>query len=117
MRVIIPSNIHIMGPVGYKEFIGYMKYCEYVITDSGGIQEEVTAPSIQKKVYVLRKSTERREAENAGYVVLLFKTPDTYVGLILEDQKREDCFGDCPYGNGHAAKKIVEIMECNIGWI
>ena len=116
MRIIIPSNMHIMGPVGYKEFIGYMKYCEYVITDSGGIQEEVTAPSMQKKVYVLRKSTERREAANTGHAFLLFKTPDTYVRLILEDQEEEDYFRGCPYGNGHAAKKIVEIMETSKGW-
>ena len=114
-NIDIPPNIHVMEPVGYKEFIGYMKHCEYVITDSGGIQEEVTAPSIQKRVYVLRQTTERKEAYHAGYSVIMRDAPDTYVDIILTDQKREQSFGGCPYGDGNAARKIVEIVESHKG--
>lgn len=103
--------IHLFHPKGYLEFISLLKYCEYVITDSGGIQEEVTAPEIQKKVYVLRQSTERPEALEEGYARLLYSTPDTYVDIILEDQEEPDDFGEPPYGDGTAAIQIVDILE------
>ena len=117
MKIIIPSNMHVMSPVGYKEFIGYMKHCEYIITDSGGIQEEATAPSIQKRVYVLRQTTERKEAERAGYVHMLRYQPETYLNVINADQSFELAFGGCPYGDGNAAKKIVEILETSKGLV
>ena len=48
--------------VGYFEMLELMKNCQYIVTDSGGIQEEATAPTIRKKVIVVRKTTDRPEA-------------------------------------------------------
>ena len=56
------NQIHIVEPPGYLDFIVLMKKSRYILTDSGGIQEEATAPSINKSVFVLRTSTERPEA-------------------------------------------------------
>ncbi|RLI54091.1 MAG: UDP-N-acetylglucosamine 2-epimerase (non-hydrolyzing), partial [Candidatus Thorarchaeota archaeon] len=56
------DKFHLVEPTGYLEFLALMKSCMFVLTDSGGIQEEVTAPSINKRAFVLRTSTERPEA-------------------------------------------------------
>ena len=57
----------ILPPLGYLDFLILMKNCKLIITDSGGIQEEATAPSIRKPVLVMRLSTERPEAVEAGF--------------------------------------------------
>lgn len=106
-----PSNVHLIEPRGYKQFISLLKYCKYVITDSGGIQEEVTAPSIQKRAYVLRRSTERTDACRSGHVLLLGENQKTYWFMIYEDQRQEKYFMPCPYGNGTASKQIVDVLE------
>src|SRR5437016_1229280 len=61
------ENIILLSPVGYIDFLWLMIHCQFIITDSGGIQEEATAPNIMKKVFVVRESTERPEAVEAGY--------------------------------------------------
>jgi UDP-N-acetylglucosamine 2-epimerase (non-hydrolysing) len=61
-------NIQILPPLGYLDFLVLMKKCELIVTDSGGIQEEATAPAIRKPVVVIRLSTERQEAVEAGFV-------------------------------------------------
>ena len=89
-----------------------MKACEFVLTDSGGIQEEVTAPSINKKVFVLRTSTERPEAVESGHATVVGVDPNEFPSTIKREikdgfsQKREH-----PYGTGDASKKIVDILE------
>jgi UDP-N-acetylglucosamine 2-epimerase (non-hydrolysing) len=60
LRSLLRSpNVDVMPPVGYLDFLVLMHGCELILTDSGGIQEEATAPGIRKRVLVLRKSTER----------------------------------------------------------
>ncbi len=61
------ENVQVLKPLGYFDFLLLMKHCEMVITDSGGLQEEATAPLIRKPVLVLRLSTERPEAVDAGF--------------------------------------------------
>jgi len=56
------ENLQILPPVGYPDFLMLMRKCEIILTDSGGVQEEATAPPIRKTVLVLRISTERPEA-------------------------------------------------------
>jgi UDP-N-acetylglucosamine 2-epimerase (non-hydrolysing) len=61
------KNVEILPPLGYLDFLVLMSKCEMIITDSGGIQEEATAPCIRKPVLVMRLSTERPEAVAAGF--------------------------------------------------
>ena len=61
------KNVLILPPLGYLDFLVLMKNCRLIITDSGGIQEEATAPNIRKQVLVIRLSTERQEAVEAGF--------------------------------------------------
>lgn len=107
-------NIHLIDPLNYEPFIYILKYCHIVLTDSGGIQEE--APSLGKPVIVMRDSTERPEAVDAGTVVLsganLKKIVHETSKLIenkIEYEKMS--FAHNPYGNGDAAIKIVDALE------
>jgi UDP-N-acetylglucosamine 2-epimerase (non-hydrolysing) len=106
------NTIHLVEPIGYLDFLALMKTCEFVLTDSGGIQEEVTAPSINKKAFVLRTSTERPEAVESGHATVVGVNPNEFLKTIRKEvkngfsQKREH-----PYGTGNASKKIIDILE------
>jgi UDP-N-acetylglucosamine 2-epimerase (non-hydrolysing) len=98
--------------LGYLDFLVLMKKCELIITDSGGIQEEATAPSIRKPVLVLRLSTERPEAVEAGFAKVVGTDKNNTLAAIKEAiSKREDLSRESPYGNGDAAEKIVKIIQ------
>jgi len=105
------GNLHILPPLGYLDFLVLMKKCELIVTDSSGIQEEATAPSIRKPVLVIRLSTERPEAVKAGFAEVVGVEKHKILqamGTTLERQKKLP--EKSPYGNGHAAEKIVEII-------
>jgi UDP-N-acetylglucosamine 2-epimerase (non-hydrolysing) len=104
-------GIRIMEPVGYLEFLYLMDQASFIITDSGGLQEEVTAPSLNKQAFVLRTSTERPEAVDSGHVSVVGIDKDEFPkrirsGLDNPKEKRE-----CPYGDGNAASRIMDILE------
>jgi UDP-N-acetylglucosamine 2-epimerase (non-hydrolysing) len=106
------ENLQILPPLGYLDFLMLMKKCEFILTDSGGIQEEATAPQIKKQVLVLRKSTERPEAVEAGFA----KVVDTERESILKAMKEALENGcklpeESPFGKGDAAEQIVKIIE------
>ncbi|MEM2420129.1 MAG: UDP-N-acetylglucosamine 2-epimerase, partial [Candidatus Bathyarchaeia archaeon] len=61
------GKLQLLPPVGYLDFLMLMKKSEIILTDSGGVQEEATAPQIRKRVLVLRLTTERPEAVEAGF--------------------------------------------------
>ena len=104
--------IHLIDPPGYLEFLALMRDCKYVLTDSGGIQEEVTAPSINKRAFVLRTSTERPEAVEAGHAIVVGVDPDEFPRTIQEEvSKGLDSPRGSPYGDGTASKKIVSVLE------
>lgn len=106
------GSFRIIEPVPYLDFLRIIVDCKYIMTDSGGIQEEATAPSINKRVFVLRTSTERPEAVESGHATLVGVNPSEFVPMIREaiseglDKQRM-----CPYGEGNAARKIVDILE------
>ena len=105
------SNIHIIEPVGYLDFLSLMDRCSFILTDSGGIQEEVTAPSINKRAFVLRTSTERQEAIDSGHVTLVGVDPEEFPGKVkMVIQEPDSKQRSCPYGDGDAAQKIIEII-------
>jgi len=112
-RVFGHKNIQLLPAVGYFDFLVLMKNCDFILTDSGGIQEEATSPEIRKYVFVLRKSTERPEAVDAG----MAKVVGTNDEKILHEVKKWVSLDShipmnekCPYGNGKASEKIIQIL-------
>jgi UDP-N-acetylglucosamine 2-epimerase (non-hydrolysing) len=106
------ARVHLIEPVGYLEFLALMKSCAFVLTDSGGIQEEVTAPSINKSVFVLRTSTERPEAVESGHAIVVGVDPDRFPLMIKKEIEQDiSKIRDHPYGIGDASKKIIDILQ------
>ena len=108
------SNIKLVEPFQYEEFIYLMSKSYLILTDSGGIQEE--APSLGKPVLVMRDTTERPEAVEAGTVKLVGSDQDN---IIKEVQNLLDDSGEYhkmskahnPYGDGNASVKILKILR------
>ncbi len=107
------SNIYLIEPLQYESFIYLMKQSYFIITDSGGVQEE--APSLGKPVLVMRNTTERPEALEAGTVKLVGtdtqKIIDESQKLLDDDnayQKMNQAHN--PYGDGKACPRIVEFI-------
>ncbi len=109
------ENVQLFPPLGYFDFMVLMKNCEILITDSGGIQEEATAPPIRKPVLVIRLSTERPEAVEAGFAkVVGVEKEKLLVAMEYILHEKKELPKVSPYGDGAAAKKIVKILEQNI---
>ena len=105
------KNVLLTQPLAYPEFIWLMNKSKIILTDSGGIQEE--APSLGKPVLVMRDTTERPEAVNAGTVILVGTNMEKVVEechSLLNDVDRFNRMSELhnPYGDGHACKRIVE---------
>jgi UDP-N-acetylglucosamine 2-epimerase (non-hydrolysing) len=108
------KNIYLIEPLSYENFIYMMSKSYFIITDSGGVQEE--APSLGKPVLVMRDTTERPEAVEAGTVKIVGTDPKV---IIDESQKLLDEIGEYnkmsrahnPYGDGSASKKIVNFFK------
>jgi UDP-N-acetylglucosamine 2-epimerase (non-hydrolysing) len=109
------SNIQLLSPLGYLDFLILMKNCDMIITDSGGIQEEATAPPIRKPVLVIRLSTERPEAVEAGFARVV-GTEKGQILKVMEETllKPRKLPLESPYGNGNAAQEIVRIIRKEI---
>jgi len=111
-KVESSKNIQILPPLGYFDFLVLMKKCEMILTDSGGIQEEATAPPIRKLVLVIRLSTERPEAVKAGFAKVVGTEKQTILKAVKKTlQNGKKLPEDSPYGNGDAAEKIVKIVR------
>jgi UDP-N-acetylglucosamine 2-epimerase (non-hydrolysing) len=108
------SRIHLVEPQDYLPFVYIMKKSYLIITDSGGIQEE--APSLGKPLLVTRNTTERPEGIMAGVVKLVGTNTESIVRevqMLLDSPaayNKMSC-ADNPYGDGHAAEKIVKILH------
>lgn len=107
-------RIHLVGPLSYEHFIACMKRCYFIMTDSGGIQEE--APPLGKPILVLRDRTERTETITCGSGKLVGTKVENIVteaSLLLEDSAhyKEMATPAFPYGDGYAAEKIVDILQ------
>jgi len=106
------KNVQVLPPVGYLDFLVLMRKSELIITDSGGIQEEATAPSIRKPVLVIRLSTERPEAVEAGFAkVVGTKKRDILAAVEAIIENRRALSEKSPFGDGNAAGKIVETIQ------
>ncbi len=108
------GNLFFIEPLEYLSFVNLMEKSTIVLTDSGGIQEE--APGLGKPVLVMRDTTERPEALEAGTVKLVGTDYDAIVGnvsLLLDDAEAYERMSHAtnPYGDGHACERIVNHLR------
>jgi UDP-N-acetylglucosamine 2-epimerase (non-hydrolysing) len=107
------TNVHLIEPLDYSYLIWLMEKTYFVLTDSGGIQEE--APALGKPVLVMRDVTERQEGVEAGTAKLVGTNFDVLVSSMKELLDNKEKYSEMansvnPYGDGTASKKIVEII-------
>jgi UDP-N-acetylglucosamine 2-epimerase len=107
-RHILNKNIKVVDPLTHNDLLNILVGCRFVITDSGGIQEEATF--LNKKSIVCRKTTERPEGINTGHIILCDNPSDLilYVDNIVKDYNINT---ECPYGDGHSSEKILNIIR------
>ena len=108
------ANVMLVDPLAYQDFIWMMNRAKIIITDSGGVQEE--APSLGKPVLVMRDTTERPEAVDAGTVILVGTDKDLIVTEALDLLNNADRFEQMsllhnPYGDGKACERIVDFIN------
>ncbi len=107
------STIHLIEPQEYESFVFLMHACHLILTDSGGVQEE--APSLGKPVLVMRDTTERPEALDAGTVKLVGTNKQKIISevqLLIDSKEayKKMSLAHNPYGDGNACRKIIEIL-------
>ena len=102
----ILSNVRVVDPMPYQELLQLLASCSFVITDSGGIQEE--AAFLRKPCVVCRKETER--SEGLDNFSILCEEPRLLSKRIAQSRalKME---GECPYGDGRSSERIVRIIK------
>lgn len=115
------DNFHLVEPLSYRPFLYLMNRCDFVLTDSGGLQEEL--PSLKKPFLILRQTTERPEVVDQGFGRLVGTSPRevergfqellqwTRKGQTLDWFRSE---GENPFGDGHAAEKICRRLELDL---
>jgi UDP-N-acetylglucosamine 2-epimerase (non-hydrolysing) len=108
------ENVRITRPLDYRDFVSAMRDSSIVLTDSGGVQEE--APTFGKPVLVMRDTTERPEAVEAGTVRLIGTAEDVIVDAVSELLRDSSAYRKMahavnPYGDGRAAQRSVHAIE------
>ncbi len=108
------ANIYLIEPLDYLPFVSLMDRAHLILTDSGGIQEE--APSLRKPVLVMRDTTERQEAIDAGVVKLVGTDVRAIVDGVSQLLENDALYttmsrGDNPYGDGHACDHIADVLN------
>ncbi len=108
------GRIHLIQPLNHGDFLNLAARCDFIVTDSGGIQEE--APAIHKPVLLLREKTERQEAVDVGAVKVVGTDPTSIqqaVFTLLNDRKayKKMDQAENPFGDGHASERILDIIE------
>jgi UDP-N-acetylglucosamine 2-epimerase (non-hydrolysing) len=106
-------NIHLIPPAAYPEFVWLMDRATLILTDSGGVQEE--APTLRRPVVVMRETTERPEAVDAGAACLVGTSVEAIVDGVSRLLTDAAAYAACqidynPYGDGRAAERIVDWM-------
>ena len=109
------SNVYLISPLDYLPFIYAMQHSTLLLTDSGGVQEE--APSLGKPVLVMRDTTERPEAVEAGTVKLVGTDAEAIVSnvtALLQDKEMYKRMSEThnPYGDGQACERIMVALRC-----
>jgi UDP-N-acetylglucosamine 2-epimerase (non-hydrolysing) len=107
------ANLHLIEPLDYVSFVDLMRQCYLLLTDSGGIQEE--APSLGKPVLVLRETTERPEAVEAGTALIVGTRKEAIVNTVRwllndEAEYRRRTRIHNPFGDGRASERIADLL-------
>jgi UDP-N-acetylglucosamine 2-epimerase (non-hydrolysing) len=108
------ANVHLIEPLDYLPFVRLMDRADIILTDSGGIQEE--APSLRKPVLVMRDTTERQEAVDAGVVKLVGTDERAIVENVMHLLRDAEAYaamsrGVNPYGDGRACERIAAALH------
>jgi UDP-N-acetylglucosamine 2-epimerase (non-hydrolysing) len=107
------ANIHLIEPLPYTGFVALLKSAKVIVTDSGGVQEE--APSIGKKIIVIRNETERNEAVTMGLATIVGADYHKIVDSVLEGLNNYQAMGVDKFvdivGDGNSAPRIVRTLE------
>jgi UDP-N-acetylglucosamine 2-epimerase len=112
------GNVHLIEPLTYQPFVNLMAKSYFILTDSGGMQEE--APALGKPVLVVRRETERPEAIEAGTAKLAGVEKQTIYAMakeLLTDRNAYDAMAHAvnPYGDGHACERIAAALKSRFG--
>ncbi len=108
------ERVHLIPPLDYEIFVQLMNKSYLILTDSGGVQEE--APSLRKPVLVLRRLTERIEAFEAGTVKMVGTEIEKIIQEVEQLLNKDELYKamaaiENPYGDGHAAERIVNWLK------
>lgn len=111
------ANIYLIKPLDYLPFVYLMKHTHFILTDSGGVQEE--APGLGKPVLVMRNTTERPEAVKAGTVKLVGTDVETIIqtaSQLLDNTSMYQQMSEAnnPYGDGLSCQRIVSVLASNL---
>lgn len=111
------SNVHLVEPLDYLPFVYLMNQAHLILTDSGGVQEE--APSLGKPVLVMRDTTERPEAVDAGTVLLVGTDAKKIENAVIKLLDNECLYKQMsrahnPYGDGKAGERITDFLQATI---
>lgn len=111
------GNVHLIQPLGYEPFVFLMQQAYLVLTDSGGVQEE--APGLGKPVLVMRDTTERPEAIEAGTVRLVGTDAEVIVSAVqglIDDAEQYETMSRAhnPYGDGKASERICAFLKSGL---
>ena len=104
--ILTAENISVVEPLGYPEMLSLMARAKFFISDSGGVQEE--ASCLNKKILIVRDTTERPEIVEIGLGLLTGKDFRRHIEWARTEPPPATA---CPYGDGDAARKIVDILE------
>jgi len=115
-RLATSPHVCLLPPIGYLDTLVLMKRCDFVLTDSGGLQEEATVPTIRKPVALLRTSTERPEAVDAGFTKIVgVRKRDILESIASLLDNPPSLPTSSPFGDGKAAARIVDIVLKYLG--
>tara|TARA_R110002126_G_scaffold141282_7_gene286331 strand:- start:2258 stop:3400 length:1143 start_codon:yes stop_codon:yes gene_type:complete len=108
------DNVAMIEPLDYPNFVSLLKHCHFMMTDSGGVQEE--APALGKPVLVMRDTTERPEGVAAGTAKLVGTDTDVLVAEAIRLLDEDDHYlamarAHNPFGDGTASRQIADIIE------
>ena len=104
------NKVKVVEPMTHVELIDYVKKCKFVISDSGGLQEECSY--LNKKIIVCRKTTER--PESVGVHSFMCGEPELLENLVDEINRDYEVNAECPYGDGESWEKIKKILISNL---
>ena len=101
------KKVKVVEPMNHKDLVNYVKKCRFVISDSGGLQEECSY--LNKKIIVCRKTTER--PESIGIHSFMCNEPNELYSIVKKINDDYEVDAKCPYGDGRSWEKIKYIID------